>query len=313
MSEAPALDKPRELDDVMLAMDVVDTLRHRARLVESELASDTREVELVARLKDIYAAQGISVSDAIIKDGVRALEEKRFVYEPPKDGFAVRLARFYVARDRWLKPVLAALALAALAAGVYEFGVAAPQRARQEAARVELGATLPAALEAARARALARAAGPAEAARIDAAWRAGSAAIEGRDAEAARAAIADLELLALDLHAELTVRIVSRAGEYSGVFRIPDDAPEARNYYLIVEAVDAAGRPHALEIVSEEDRAVRRVESWGVRVPEAVFNAVAADKRDDQIIENAVVGAKPKGALAPRYDIAGAGGAILEW
>lgn len=313
MSEALPIGKPAELDDVMLAMDVVDTLRHRARLVESELAGEKREAELVARLKEIYAAQGIAVSEAVIRDGVRALEERRFVYEPPQDGLAVRLAKFYVARDRWMKPVVAALALALLASGVYEFGVAGPMRARAAAVEIELTRTLPAALEDGFRSARALAAGRAEAARIDAAYQAGREALAKGDAAAARAAVEDLARLESDLEADLTIRIVSRPGEYSGVFRIPDDAPDARNYYLIVEAVDAAGRIHALEISSEEDRAVRRAEKWGLRVPEEVFNAVAADKRDDQIIENDRVGAKPKGALAPRYDIAGAGGAILDW
>ena len=35
---------PGALDDMMLAMDVVDTLRHRERLVERELDEDLREL-----------------------------------------------------------------------------------------------------------------------------------------------------------------------------------------------------------------------------------------------------------------------------
>ena len=97
------------------------------------------------------------------------------------------------------------------------------------------------------------------------------------------------------------------------MFRIPDDAQDARNFYLIVEAVDAGGRAQMLEIASEEDQRTARVAKWGVRVPEAAFNAVSADKADDQIIQNARIGTKPRGALSPEYSIAGAGGAILEW
>ncbi len=40
----PALpEEPRKLDDVMLAMDVVDTLRHRTRIVDMELNESARE------------------------------------------------------------------------------------------------------------------------------------------------------------------------------------------------------------------------------------------------------------------------------
>jgi hypothetical protein len=66
------------LDDVMLAMDVVDTLRRKQRLVEQELDVAGREQDLKQRLRKIYAAQGIEVTDAILEEGVAALKEDRF-------------------------------------------------------------------------------------------------------------------------------------------------------------------------------------------------------------------------------------------
>ncbi len=54
------------LDDVMLAMDVVDTLRHNERLVERELSTEDREQALLKRLREIYTAQGIEVSYAVL-------------------------------------------------------------------------------------------------------------------------------------------------------------------------------------------------------------------------------------------------------
>ena len=42
---------PAKLDDLMLAMDVVDTLRHRERLVERELDEDAKEEQLIERLR----------------------------------------------------------------------------------------------------------------------------------------------------------------------------------------------------------------------------------------------------------------------
>lgn len=304
---------PAKLDDVMLAMDIVDTLRHRERLVAKELGSEDREAALIRRLKDIYHAQGIEVPDHILRDGVKALEEKRFVYEPPQGGFWISLAKLYVSRGKWLKPLAAIVGVAAFAAAAWEFGYEAPREAAAERVQVELTETLPAALEAERDAALEIASADEARARIETAYQDGLAAAHGNDAPAARAAVADLTRLKADLLNDLTVRVVSRPGEFSGVYRIPNDAPSARNYYLIVEAIDARGRAHALEIGSEEDQRVARVDRWGVRVPEAVFMAIAADKEDDQIIQNAVVGRKPRGALAPEYDIETAGGAILEW
>ena len=69
--------KPQKLDDIMLAMDVVDTLRHRALIVETELGADAREAAMIERLREIYAGQGIEVPENILRDGVKALEENR--------------------------------------------------------------------------------------------------------------------------------------------------------------------------------------------------------------------------------------------
>jgi hypothetical protein len=106
---------------------------------------------------------------------------------------------------------------------------------------------------------------------------------------------------------------VSRPNEQSGVWRVPDENRGARNYYLIVEAVAPNGARLALPIRSEENGRTSDVETWGLRVDEDTFNAVAADKRDDGIIQRAVVGAKRRGELEPHYSVGTTGGAITRW
>ena len=49
---------PAKLDDLMMAMDVVDTLRHRERLIERELNEEVREEQLIARLRALYKSSG---------------------------------------------------------------------------------------------------------------------------------------------------------------------------------------------------------------------------------------------------------------
>lgn len=92
-----------DLTEVMLTMDVVDTLRHQRSLVERELRSDEYDQELVEKVRKIYADQGLEVSEDIVTQGVAALREDRFTYRPPKGGFQTRLARVYVNRGRWAK------------------------------------------------------------------------------------------------------------------------------------------------------------------------------------------------------------------
>ncbi|HMB74130.1 MAG TPA: DUF6384 family protein, partial [Gammaproteobacteria bacterium] len=52
MSQTPTQNKP-PLDEVMLAMDVVDTLRHRELIVQRELSAQQRDRELIERLREI--------------------------------------------------------------------------------------------------------------------------------------------------------------------------------------------------------------------------------------------------------------------
>jgi hypothetical protein len=141
----------------------------------------------------------------------------------------------------------------------------------------------------------------------------GLAAAKAGDLEAAQGKAAALSALRQMLEQEYVIRIVGRPGQRSGVFRIPDANPDARNYYLIVEAVDASGRPVKVQVTSEEQGKTDFVETWGMRVGAEEFERVRADKQDDGIIQKNRVGVKRRGYLQPDYTIPIQGGAILEW
>ena len=46
---------------------------------------------------------------------------------------------------------------------------------------------------------------------------------------------------------------------------------------------------------------------------EAIFEAVKADKLDNGILENSILGQKQRGELEPRYRMTVLGGAITSW
>ncbi|MFC7290166.1 DUF6384 family protein [Hirschia litorea] len=310
---ADAHTSPQKLDDVLIAMDIVDTLRHREQLVLRELDTDSREQELIQRLKEIYAAQGIDVSDDTLRDGVKALEENRFVYTPPKKTWKTKLAKIYVKRDKWLKPVRNGLLALLIGSGVWHFGVSAPHKQKLQAQQIELTQTLPEELTKLRDNIQATATQDKVTTQAEAYYQDGITAIADADLNAAKAALNALTTLKSDLDVEYTVRIVSRPGEYSGLFRIPDDAPQRPNYYLIVEAIDGADRVITVPISSIESQKAKRVSIWGVRVPKAVFDKVSADKKDDSIIQFSEIGSKSKGQITPDYTIDTLDGAIFDW
>jgi len=292
----------RRLDDVMLAMDVVDTLRSDAVLLEQDLNASEREQQLVDRLKIIYKNQGIDVPERILREGVKALDEERFAYTPIKGGF---FAKVYISRGRWGKPVLVALGMIGFAVAAEYAFIEMPKK--REIKRIEqvLNIEVP--------EVLALAKTPQLKTRIATLRDAGVAALKAKDSREAKNISDALSALATDLNQNYIVRIVSRPGESSGVFRIPDDAPKARNYYLIVEGIDARGQTVNVNVNSEEDQKSKRVTIWGVRVPYRVYQSVSADKRDDQIIQNAVIGVKKRGFLKPDYKIETDGSQILDW
>ena len=133
------------------------------------------------------------------------------------------------------------------------------------------------------------------------------------DVAAAQHGYALLQQLYDQLVQEYQLRIVSREGVRSGVWRVPQNNPNARNYYVIVEAVTADGKRLAVPVTSEEDGKTHTVKQWGLRVKASVFEQIKRDKMDNGIIDNNVFGLKKRGYLQPRYLIPTTGGAITQW
>ena len=314
MSES---EKPRkiELNEVMMAMDVVDTLRHQKAVLEREMGADDHDQALIEKVRRIYAGQGIEVTDDVIAAGVKALREERFTYKPPPKSLQLSLAHLYVNRSKWAKRGALAVAALLVLYLVYHFAVVAPRErvAQQQAQALQELKALPARLAKERDRILAEARESKAKQRAEALYKDAMAAVSRKDIAAAVKGYNDLRQLYSQLTRQYTLRIVSRQGERSGVWRIPQSNPNARNYYLIVEAVTPEGKRLSLPITSEEDGKTRIVDKWGLRVKAATFEQVKRDKLDDGIINRSVVGVKKRGYLTPDYSIPTTGGAITEW
>ena len=308
---APAEKAP--LDEVMLAMDVVDTLRHRQDLVERELAGDAREKQLIEKLREIYHQQGIEVTDAVLAEGVKALDESRFVYTPPKPSLGVSLAKLYVGRKKWGPAALAITLILVIGLGGYFFAYKPYQQAQIEGARIELSEKLPAEMDALYQTIfdetkVQQAVGEAEEMRV----RGKAAAAEGNRAGAEQA-IASLTGLRDKIRQEYQLRIVNRQDQKTGFWTFPEINTQATNYYVVVEAIGDDGKPLTLPVTNEENGQTENVAIWGVRVPESTYRSVENDKKDDGILQRNVLGLKEYGFLDVDYVMPVLGGAVTRW
>jgi uncharacterized protein DUF6384 len=301
------------LDEVMLAMDVVDSLRHADKLVERELSTEERDRQLKERLRQLYSAQGIDVPERILDEGVAALREDRFVYRPPASGFRRSLALMWVRRGRWLRALAVAAGILAAVAGGWYFGVKLPAERRVTEQTREITEILPRQFQSERDRVLAVSKVDEAKQQARALAEDGEAALKAGDAAAARRKLGQLTTLREKLEQSYVLRIVAKPGQQSAVWRVPRLNPAGRNYYILVEAVDGQGRPVALDVTSEEDNRTARVSTFGIRVDQRTFDQIRADKEDDGIIQNNRFGEKQAGWLEPRYNFPTPGGAILQW
>lgn len=301
------------LDDVMLAMDVVDTLRHRRDLVERELNEDARAASLIEKLRGIYAEQGIEVPDHVLREGVDALAESRFVYTPPRASLGTLLARLYVSRGRWGRAVAVLAVLVIVAYAGWQFAYKPFVASQQAEEARQLSDVLPAEMDAlydtiyreTKVQTAVRQAG-------DIRERGKSAAIAG-DADAAEAAVEDLADIRDTLRAEYRLTVVNREDEASGVWTFPEINTDATNYYIVVEAISPDEEVLTLPVRNEESGEVENVDIFAIRVPQTVYESVEADKLDDGIIQRNIVGVKQFGYLEPDYVMPVLEGAITQW
>jgi len=305
--------KPHTLDDLMIAMDVVDTIRHRDDLVRRELNEPERESDLIDRLRDIYRQQGIEVSDSVLKEGVRALKESRFTYVPAPRSWKRTMLEAWVGRRRYGAIAAVALGLLGAAGGYQYFAVTRPAQISAERSRIEVTETLPKSIRGLHADILSVATDPVIKPQADRLLADGERAIRGKDGPAMTRVSNELKQLRDNLILEYTLTIVSRPGDTTGVWRQPPRSTAVRNYYLIVEPLAADGRKLKLPIRNEETGETATVDKFGVRVPESTWSAVSEDKRDDGIVQRNKFGIKRRGTLQIEYLMAHEDGAITKW
>jgi len=116
---AIAVKNTPSMEDVLMAADTVDTIRHEMAIQETEILSDDRRSALKAKLRQWYESQGTIVSDEIINRAVEDMDKNRYVHEPLAPGFSRLLARMWINRGK-----IAARSAVAVASVAFIYGSA---------------------------------------------------------------------------------------------------------------------------------------------------------------------------------------------
>ena len=306
-------EKPHKLDDVMIAMDVVDTIRHSEDLVRRELNDGAREAEMIERLREIYRQQGIEVTDEVLAQGVKALKDSRFTYTPKPPSFQRTLMEMWIARKRYGMVAAVAAGLILSTCSYEYFAVTRPAQVAAEQARVEISATLPKAIRQGHADILKAAIDPSVKPRAEQLLADGEKAIRDQDRAGMAKVAGEMKKLNDELASEYTLTIVSRAGETTGIWRRPPRGSTQNNYYVIVEPIAPDGHKVSLPVRNEETGETSVVDRFGARVPQATYESVRADRRDDGIVQRNRFGVKKRGTVTIDYLMPFDGGTITKW
>ena len=297
--------KKQPLNEFMMAMDVVDTIRHRSKLISRELNQEETDKDLIKRLKKIYQAQGIEVTDEALKQGVQALREERFVYKPTENSFAKKLAHIYINRDKWLKPFCFVSGGLFSLYILYLLFIVLPFKSDLKSLPLEADKIHERIIALSNNSEIVSDAGN---------FRADiNSFIEDKDVSTAKQVKDNMEYYLKHLEANYKLQIVSRKGERSGVWRFPKNNRRIKNYYLVVEPIDSRGKNIAIMVTNEENNKQELAKKFAVRVDRRQYENLKQDKLDDGIIQNKIIGIKPRGQNNIKYSIPVQKGIITEW
>ena len=286
--------------EVLRVMDAAQIIHERQAALKEHEAFD-RE----ATIRDIqlmYEELGDLVDADTIEKALDEYLSQRYAFAPAQKGLRRNLALLYIKRG-WVatRVILPTAAAATIVWGGFAYVEGVNQRMQElEAAAL---VTLEADVERLHDALLASAAEDLVRERAAALDAAAESQLAAQDADALERTAERFQNLHDLVAAEYRIEITG------GTWRTRDNI---RNNYLVVRALDADGRAVTVPIRNEESGATRRVSEWGERVPQEVYDRVAADKQDNGIIDDEEFGFKRRGFITAerRYpDV----GQITEW
>lgn len=293
------------LDEMTRVMDVARTLRKETSIAERELNRDETIAMLRKKLREAADLAGDPTTDEQIEAAIRHYYDNLHEFQPPESGWENTLANVYVARKQIVGWTMAAVAVALMTWGFWFSGMMPGQRrteirAQQTYSQVE---------EVTRT--------------IESLATDGVVAEQAQQAQVEAATYRDrgdvnaLEQLrdrllqqASVLQDEYKLMIVSQG--QSGIDRYVGQDNAISGYYLIVEAVDSSGKPLPMRVRNAETGKYETATKWGEQVTKEVYEAVAADKQADGVVDAREFAVKRRGETDLEVTLDGPGGASIE-
>jgi hypothetical protein len=291
-------------------LDAAAELRRERDLVSEQLNFDQIKAGLRERLVAAARASGEPARPEEIEAALEQYFARMHAFAEPPPGLESMLAHAYVRRKGLLIGLAAAAAMVVATWGLF-LRPTAPLAIVGRTQRAIARATAEIDETATQAKAIAR--DPATVAAVDKLRAEAATLAATRDAAGLAEARDRMAALEAKLEDVYEVEVVRRPGERSAIETSFTDAGGTRvsGYYVIVEAIGPGGKAIPRAIRNEESGRTKTVETWAERVPKAVYDRLAVDKKTDGRLDEYVFAVKRRGELEEVVEMKGPDGASL--
>lgn len=293
------------LPEMLRVMDMARGLREERSAVEREFnAAETRAL-LREKLLASTEITGETLTPAEVDAAIEQYFDSLHAYRDPPLSFPVFLAHLYV--RRWLVG-WSLLGMIFLGTALWRTVPSMTPAARQARVQQQFDVDLDRLLTLATAEAIS----PDAQAQVEQIRKEVDAARKA--SESPRLHELETQLVALRrlLNEEYEVHIVSDRKRRSGIDRYYDDprtptVEKEPSWYAIVEARNSRGQLLSRNIRNSETETAVSVQTWGERIPLAVYERLKADKKDG-VLNDTLFAVKRRGSLAEETKLAGEDG-----
>jgi hypothetical protein len=303
----PSASEQPSIADLVRILDVAAEIRADRELASREFAVDETRKMLRERLLESARLTGDPVTPAEVDAAIEQYFQSLYTFREPRWSLSVLLAHAYVRRI-WI--ALAGCVLMAIVSGGWVLfnsssGLLSPT-ARESRQIISAGEQC----EALGKQLLASSTDPQFKPLVDEQLTNVKLAAESRDRQSLTEIRQRFEQWQATLAEEYEIRIVADPKRQSGARRDFEDKEGKRvsGYYLIVEALTPSGKTLSRKLINAETQKVETVQSWGERVPQAVYERIRDDKKSDGILDERLFAVKRRGHLEPEVVIKDAAG-----